>query len=84
VLHIWSGIVSPWKMLPPVRPMRASMSGGPSTSWCSRQSSKLERYGLSRRPVANSQTLQPTDSDAITAVTPSDSPIGMSLLPRKP
>ena len=27
-------------MLPPVRPMRASMSGGPSTSWCSRQSSK--------------------------------------------
>ena len=30
--HIWSGIVSPWKMWPPVRPMRSSMSGGPSTS----------------------------------------------------
>jgi AcrR family transcriptional regulator len=44
----------------------------------------IERQGLSRRPVANSQTLQPTDSEAITAVTPSDSPIGRSLLPRKP
>jgi hypothetical protein len=30
--HIWSGIVSPWKMLPLVSPMRSSMSGGPSTS----------------------------------------------------
>ena len=30
--HIWSGVTSPWKMLPPVSPMRCSMSGGPSTS----------------------------------------------------
>ena len=42
------------------------------------------RYGLSRRPVANSHTLQPTDSAAMTAVTPSDTPIGVSLVPRKP
>src|SRR5262249_330122 len=30
--HIWSGRHSPWKMWPPVRPMRASTSGGPRTS----------------------------------------------------
>ena len=42
------------------------------------------RYGLSRRPVANSHALQPTDSAAIAAVTPSDTPIGVSLVPRKP
>src|SRR5581483_6821282 len=29
--HIWSGRHSPWKMWPPVRPMRASTSGGAST-----------------------------------------------------
>ena len=32
--HIWSGRHSPWKMWPPVRPMRASTSGGPSTWRC--------------------------------------------------
>ena len=42
------------------------------------------RYGLSRRPVANSQTVQPTDSAAMTAVMPSDSQIEVSLVPRKP
>ena len=42
------------------------------------------RYGLSRRPVANSQTVQATDSAAITAVMPSDTQIGVSLVPRKP
>ena len=44
----------------------------------------VSRYGLSRRPVEKSQTLQPTESAAITAVTPSDSQIDMSLWPRKP
>jgi hypothetical protein len=42
------------------------------------------RYGLSLRPVANSHTLQATDSAAMTAVIPSDTPIGVSLVPRKP
>ena len=41
-------------------------------------------YGFSRRPVANSQALQPTDTAAIAAVTPSDSQIDVSLWPRKP
>ncbi len=38
--HIWSGVTSPWKMLPPVSPIRDSMSGGPSTSWAARQSGR--------------------------------------------
>ena len=36
--HIWSGVTSPWKMLPPIRPTRDSMSGGPRTSWAVTQS----------------------------------------------
>ena len=38
--HIWSGETSPWKMLPPVSPMRCSMSGGPGPRRprCSRRS----------------------------------------------
>ena len=30
--HMYAGRISPWKMCPPVRPTRRSMSGGPSTS----------------------------------------------------
>ena len=41
-------------------------------------------YGLRRRPVVNSQTLQVTEAAAIAAVTPSESQIDVSLWPRKP
>jgi hypothetical protein len=40
--------------------------------------------GLSRRPVANSHTLQPTQAAAIAAVMPSDSATDASAVPRKP
>jgi hypothetical protein len=45
---------------------------------------KPAHYGFKRRPVANSQWLQPTKSTAKASVTPSDSAMGTSEVPRNP
>jgi len=57
--HIWSGVTSPWKMLPPVRPIRFSMSGGPRTSDSSRHSGKSgAEAGRSGRRTASRTSLR--------------------------
>ena len=59
--HIWSGRHSPWKMWPPVSPMRSSTSGGPRTSRCTTASAtsgaKRLMAAMAASPISSRRSL---------------------------